>query len=100
MSTATTINRNSVSEGDVITWRTRNGGHEARGIVQWATRNAVHVDIPGRGIYAVEWPRVETVTEGKTTRREPDYWPGTFRVSEAELAAVCARRTAEDAKRA
>jgi hypothetical protein len=61
MSTATTINRNSVSEGDVITWRTRNGGHEARGTVQWATRDAVHVEIPGRGIYAVEWPRVETI---------------------------------------
>lgn len=60
METATETNRDAVTAGDSITWRTRNGGHEARGVVLWATRDAVHVEVPGRGIYPVEWARVET----------------------------------------
>lgn len=60
MSTAT-MNRDQVAAGDLITWRTRNGGHEARGRVLWATRDAVHAEIPGRGVYPVEWARVETI---------------------------------------
>lgn len=60
--TTAAIDRNAVQAGDSVTWRTRNGGHEASGVVLWATRDAVHVEIPARGIYAVEWARVETVT--------------------------------------
>lgn len=56
----TTIDRDAVRQGDRITWRTINGGHEASGEVQWATREAVHVLIPGHGIYPVEWARVES----------------------------------------
>ena len=56
------VSRDAVQAGDSVTWRTRNGGHEATGNVLWATRDAVHVEIPQRGIYAVEWERVETVT--------------------------------------
>ena len=58
--TTAEINRDLVEYGDTVTWRTRNGGHEATARVLWAVQSGVRVEIPGRGTCEVEWERVET----------------------------------------